>query len=272
MAEVINYQRQDGTTESRPLLKAKPRAIFKSANEIVGITFQFNCPFEACFCSISQVERERNKILGIPTGSCPFQRSYKIIDSCLFTSSSLSAMVDDLHSSNAKRNIPTSVGFPICYSYAQNNGYTENMFRLLTGNKLFFPYEMMTSWREMESVTTPPPPKAFASILRDSEGLTSSEHDIFCQVWQSFNIDSLASLLILYNIADILHLADTTCFLFQRLHHITSIHPSYCNTISSLAIQAALLNSHEPRNNSKKLFLEFMNEETYQIFTEGLKG
>ena len=272
MSEEISYRRPNGSVYKRPLLKEKPRIIFKSANEIMGLSFRFTCPFEQCACKMSTKTRAEKRLKGLKTPSCPFQRRIKCVDTFLFTGVSLQSMVQDLHVSVGKRGIDKALGFPICKEYSVQQSYTKEQFEALIRSKSFFPYELCTSWIGMESQVSPPAPEDFASLLTDSKGLTPCEHEEFVEIWRLFEIQSLAHLLRFYNIADTLLLGESVRFLFDRIHKITGIYATHVFTISSLAVYAALLNSKDPHNRRKRLFLPFLEKETYEIFSEALTG
>ena len=217
-------------------------------------------------------QRNEARLRGEKSQSCPFERRIRLVDSLLFAGASLDAMVQDLNETASKHQLPLRKAFPTCYQFAKANSYDEKMFKLMTSSKMNFPYEVCSSWESMCNIRTPPPANAFASSLRDSPGLTTSEHEEFCQIWEVFKIDSLASLLIFYNKLDTMLTADTCLFLFNRLHHITKIFPTHVFTISSLAIESALLNSRHPDKPWKPLFIPFLETEIYDRFCGALNG
>ena len=89
MKHMITYERGDGSTYTLPLLKDKPRILFKSENAPITLQFRFVCPNESCICRLDSVEKEKQGL----NGCCPLQRSIKFIDSCLFIQTSLSNII-----------------------------------------------------------------------------------------------------------------------------------------------------------------------------------
>ena len=63
---------------------------------------------------------------------------------------------------------------------------------------------MTGSLRDLINQKEAPGPQEFKSILRNSDGATEAEWSQFCKNWELFNVDSMASLLQLYNVVDCL--------------------------------------------------------------------
>ena len=124
----------------------------------------------------------------------------------------------------------------------------------------------------MENQTSPPSPENFASVLRGHNGLTPEEYDEFLNLWNKFNIKSLAHLSFLYNQADVLILADTLAFYLNKIHEVTGVFPTHLQTISGLAVKGACLQSRDPDRPWKRLFLQFVDERVYDLFSEALVG
>ena len=273
MTENIQYTSKKGGCYFKPLLRGDPKICFKSLQEVVGLTFQFNCPFEgSCPCSIPNHARKESRLKGEKSASCPFERKIKMVDALLFTQSSLQSMVTDVHESIEKRGVSLEEAFPSMYNYAQDHNFSPEMFQLSIQAKMDFPYELCSDWDLMSSYTSPPPPEAFASTLRDSAGLTDFEHREFCKIWHTFNIDNLTTLLRIYNIWDACLTSDVCIFYFEQLYSITKIWPTHVYTLASLAVKSALLNSKCPDNHRKRLFLPFLDSENYQKFKGILTG
>ena len=71
---------------------------------------------------------------------------------------------------------------------------------------------MTGSLRDLINQKEAPEPQEFKSILRNSDGASEAEWSQFCKNWELFNIDSMASLLQLYNVVDCLLQASTIGF------------------------------------------------------------
>ena len=71
---------------------------------------------------------------------------------------------------------------------------------------------MTGSLRDLINQKEAPEPQEFKSILRNSDGASEAEWSQFCKNWELFNIDSMASLLQLYNVVDCLLQASTIAF------------------------------------------------------------
>lgn len=272
MEETIKYTNQQGKTYHRPLLKGKPQICFKDSQQPIGIRFSFTCPFEICVCKQKRTLPSDARLKERKIGTCPFQRKIKISDTFLMVPNSLSAQVDDLRESSRIRKVPLKETFPTTYDFAMSRGYSEEHFQILVKSKLPFPYEKISSWKDLEEQKSPPPASAFSSILRGTNGLPLNEYDEFVKIWNFFNFQNLAQLLEIYNITDVCLHCDTTCFYYERIHKITGLFPSHFFTISSLALQSALYNCKNPDDESKRLFLQYLDEDVYNLFSQALNG
>ena len=200
ITEKITYTAKDGSQYTKPLLKGTPTICYKSVNEPIGLTFQYSCPFEVCVCQTPRKTSIEARMKGEKRGSCPFARKIKVIDTMLFIPASLSSQIEDLHASRISRGISLEEAFPSCYKFGRSQGYSESMLQTYVKGKFFFPYEYAECWSKMANQKEPPPPTAFSSILRDSEGLTTEEYAEFVKSWEMFEVDSLSTLLKIYNI------------------------------------------------------------------------
>lgn len=79
----ITYNRRDGSTYERRLLKGNPFVLFKSENTPLSITIKFQCPFEVCECSMKEGKRQELKKKG-EFSNCPFRRKVRFSDSLHF--------------------------------------------------------------------------------------------------------------------------------------------------------------------------------------------
>ena len=272
MEEIIEYTNRQGKKYRRPLLKGKPQICFKDSQQPIGIKFSFTCPFEICVCKQKRLSTGDARLKAEKAGTCPFQRKIKISDTFLMIPNSLNAQVDDLRESSLSRNIPLEESFPTTYRFAMSRGYSDEHFQILVKSKLPFPYEFATSWKELHEQKSPPPATAFASILRGTDCLPQDEYEDFLRIWELFNFQNLGHLLEVYNLTDVCLHSDVTCFYYERLHKVTGLFPAHFYTVSSLALQSALYNSRDPDDDSKRLFLQYLDEDVYNLFLQALNG
>lgn len=273
MSYMVTYSLPDGRTVTKPLLKGKPKFLFRRLNEIISITFQFQCPnVSYCPCQMTKSERKAKRIKGEISQNCPWNRKVKLIDGYLFTGAAMDKCVEDMHSYSQRTDTPLSKIFPDLFRYCEKMGYTETMFKSLCKSKLFFPYEKIEDFHQVQNFRHKPSKEDFQSILRASEGLTDQEYSEFSDFWDMFNFDSLLSLLHLYNITDVLVSAGFFKIYWEKLHEITKLHPLNFNTVSALAVQSAVLNAKDPNDKNKPLFIEFLEKNVYDFFSESCRG
>ena len=108
----------------------------------------------------------------------------------------------------------------------------------LLKQKGFFPYDYLDSLEKLKD-DKPPPQKAFFSKL-SGKGLSSGQYEQVKNVWKSFNIKSLKDYLLLYNVSDVLLLADV----FENFRDLClenyGLDPVHCYTAPGLAWDAML--------------------------------
>ena len=108
----------------------------------------------------------------------------------------------------------------------------------LLKQKGFFPYDYLDSLEKLKD-TKPPPQNAFYSKLR-GKGINNSDYKHVLNVWKSFNIKTLKDFLKLYNISDVLLLAD----IFENFRDIClknyGLDPVHYYTAPGLAWDAML--------------------------------
>ena len=270
--EVITYTRQNGTTYRRKLLRGEPRAIFKSENEIISLSFKFTCPFELCACRMSREEREHLKLEEKPLRPCPFARKLRFIDTFLFTNCSLDKMITGLHQARVKEGLPLDQAFYSTVRYARSLHLSPRQTEILISKKLTMPFEALTTVEAMINQTTCPPPSYFKSVLKGKKGLTAQEMNDFRQVWDECNVQNLYQLFTWYNILDTCQMADATAFYMGKLHAVCGLHPLHFLTISSLSLASMLYNCRSPDNRHRRLFLPFLSQEIYEFFEANLCG
>ena len=271
-SEVITYTADNGVKYERKLLAKPPSICFKNKNEIVGIRIQFTCPYLHCSCQLSAVDRRQMRLEGRSYLACPFKRSIKFVDSYQFVSSGLGEMVQDLNNFHVKTGKPLEELFPSSLAYCNSLGFNNKCFKIFVRGKFFFPFEKVDSWRRMSTQTEPPPPTDFVSTLRGRDRLSPKEYSKFLELWTEFGIKSMAHLAEIYNKADVLIQQDTLAFYFERIHHVTQLWGCHFYTLSGLAVKAAMLNSPHPDRPRQRLFLQFLDERVYDLFSQALIG
>ena len=149
---------------------------------------------------------------------------FKIIfkDSLKFMASSLEALVNNLPE-GALNNL--------------NKYFTSKQVKLLK-QKGFFPYDYMDSIEKLKD-TEPPPQKAFYSKLT-GKGINNYNYNHVLNVWKTWNMKTFKEYLELYNITDVLLLADV----FENFRDIClknyGLDPVYYYTAPGLAWDAML--------------------------------
>ena len=149
---------------------------------------------------------------------------FKIVfkDSLKFMASSLEALVNNLPE-GALNNL--------------NKYFTEKQVKLLK-QKGFFPYDYMDDIEKLKD-TEPPPQKAFYSKLT-GKGINNYNYNHVLNVWKTWNMKTFKEYLELYNITDVLLLADV----FENFRDIClknyGLDPVYYFTAPGLAWDAML--------------------------------
>ena len=151
-------------------------------------------------------------------------KTFKIIfkDSLKFMSSSLGALVS---------NLPKN-GFKNILRY-----FSKEQAEILK-QKGFYPYEYMDKVERFND-TTPPPRKAFYSKLSGS-GITKTDYKHVWNVWKTFNMKNFKDYHELYNITDVLLLADVFENFRDLCLKIYKLDPVYYFTAPGLAWDACL--------------------------------
>ena len=151
-------------------------------------------------------------------------KTFKIIfkDSLKFMSSSLGALVS---------NLPKN-GFKNILRY-----FSKEQSEILK-QKGFYPYEYMDKVERFND-TTPPPRKAFYSKLSGS-GITKTDYKHVWNVWKTFNMKNFKDYHELYNITDVLLLADVFENFRDLCLKIYKLDPVYYFTAPGLAWDACL--------------------------------
>ena len=174
---------------------------------------------------------------------------FKIIfkDSLKFMSLSLGALVN---------NLPKD-GFKNILKY-----YSEEQAEILK-QKGFYPYEYMDKVEKFND-PTPPPRKAFYSKLSGRE-ITKTDYKHVWNVWNTFNMKTLKEYHKLYNITDVLLLADVFENFRDLCLKIYKLDPVYYFTAPGLAWDACL--------KMTDIQLELINDVNMLLmFEKGIRG
>ena len=270
--EIIEYTKSDGTLYARPLIKGIPKITFKNDNTPISISFQFHCPYEFCGCTTSIKTREAMKARGERIHECGLRRRIRFLDSCLICPASLASMIDDLHIAREKEHMSLDDMFPNTYAYARSLDFTYEQFQALTSSKMTMPFEFVGSFETLESTTQPPSPSDFASLLKGSEGLNDEDMAEFTRNWNLFGCRNLLQIYYIYGACDTLLLSDAMTFYLNKLHSITRLFASHFLTLSSCALASVFLNSRDPKDARKPLFLPFLSGDVYEKFQQCLVG
>ena len=149
---------------------------------------------------------------------------FKIVfkDSLKFMSSSLGVLVNNL-AKHVLKNI--------------NKYYTPEEVELIK-QKGFYPYEYMDT-EEKFNDTKLPPPQAFYSKL-SGKGITNKDYKHACNVWKTFKMETFKDYHKLYNVTDVLLLADVFENFRNLCLKIYGLDPVYYYTAPGLAWDACL--------------------------------
>ena len=176
-------------------------------------------------------------------------KNFKIIfkDSLKFMASSLEALVNNLPE-GALNNL--------------NKYFTDKQVKLLK-QKGFFPYDYMDNIEKLKD-TKPPPQKAFYSKLT-GKGINNYNYKHVLNVWNTWNMKTFKEYLELYNISDVLLLADV----FENFRDIClknyGLDPVYYYTAPGLAWDAML--------KMTKINLELLSDVDKLLMVEkGIRG
>ena len=174
---------------------------------------------------------------------------FKIIfkDSLKFMASSLDALVNNLSEDDFKN---------------LKKYFTPEEVKLLK-QKGFFPYEYLDSIEKLKD-TTPPPQKAFYSKLT-GKGINNYNYKHVLNVWKTFKMKTFKNFLEVYNVSDVLLLADV----FEKFRDVClknyGLDPVYYYTAPGLAWDAML--------KMTKINLELLSDVDMLLMIEkGIRG
>ena len=245
---------------------------FRDSNTPLFLKLKFSCPSiqECARCSLTLPEKKALLASKLPLPKCPFAQWIQFMDSISHISYPLGSMIEDLNLTADKSKVNRSTIFPCVYQYLGSLGLNDQEQELTATSKLTFPFEKIDSINYLENTIAPPPPTDFHSILR-SEGIDTQSYKLFCDIWRTLKVSNMLQLMKIYAVLDVLYLNDCLAYYFDQIHKITGHYPSYYQTISSLALDAALRHSHDPVKTST-IQLEMLSEPIYKKFETMLIG
>ena len=176
-------------------------------------------------------------------------KTFKIVfkDSLKFLASSLEALVNNL----------TKEDFKNLHKY-----FTPKQAEILK-QKGFYPYEYMDSEEKFNN-TKPPPQRAFYSNL-SGKGISNKNYNHVLNVWNTFNMKIFKEYHELYNITDVLLLADVFENFWDICLKIYGLDPVYYFTAPGLAWDACL--------KTTGIQLELLSENNMSLlFEKGIRG
>ena len=191
--ERITYPAHDGTSYTRNLLVGPPRAIFRSENEVLSLTWKYSCPFERCHCKLSGKEKQTLQENNQRLRACPFQRQIRILDSYQFIQAPLDSMISQVHEAGRKENLPLARIFPTTLNFLRSRNLNQRQIDLVIKGKIKMPYESMSSPEDLRK-TQCPGPEAFTSELRGTGPLNEEEMKNFETIWRELNIPDMYTL------------------------------------------------------------------------------
>ena len=168
-------------------------------------------------------------------------------DSLKFMSSSLEALVNNLSKEDFKN---------------LHKEFTPRQVQLLK-QKGFYPYEYMDSVEKFNE-TKPPPQKAFNSKL-SGKGISNKNYNHVLNIWDTFNMKTFKDYHELYNVTDVLLLADVFENFRDLCLKIYGLDPVYYFTAPGLAWDACL--------KTTGIQLELLSENNMLLmFEKGIRG
>ena len=134
---------------------------------------------------------------------------------------------------------------------------------------MVLPHEYATDYQTLLDTKEPPAKELFYSQLKEAT-ITDGQYQNFLKVWNKLNITSLLQLYQIYNICDTILYGDSVSFFFEKLFQLTHLYPSKYLTLSSLAVDSLLFNGRHPRYKNRRLFLPFMDSESYELVANSM--
>merc|ERR1711911_389408 len=101
---------------------------------------RFNSNLHACmektaFAKLVKKKRKDMRLRGEYTPTCPFERQLVFKDVLLFTNTSLSSMIEDLHIVREKEGLTLKQTFPNSYRWCKRQGFEEEAITTIVSSK-----------------------------------------------------------------------------------------------------------------------------------------
>ena len=123
--------------------------------------------------------------------------------------------------------------FPLASFFCDSQNYSDEQFMSFIKSKLELPFELITDFEAMDSITSPPPRSKFASTLRGTDEISAESYAHFLHVWETLEITNLTELVVIYQIADTTLFADAVVFFFNKLFRKLHLWPRSCSCSST---------------------------------------
>ena len=154
--------------------------------------------------------------------TCPFKRRLTFNDSFLMLGQSLDSIVQNMHESVKKANVPIHKAFPASKAFADQKNLSMSQFKTIIEGKLSMPHEFVTSFDVLVQTTEPPPKEKFFSKLRNSH-ITEASYTYFCTMWRELGVSNLLGMYQYYNVLDTVLFADAFTWFYEKLFQMTKV-------------------------------------------------
>ena len=185
-------------------------------------SYRFSCPRERCSCRIPKKQRQAMALNDTRVESCPFKRRLTFNDSFLMLGQSLDSIIQNMHESVNKSNVPIHQAFPASKAFADQKNLNMSQFKTIIEGKLSMPHEFVTSFDVLVQTTEPPPKEKFFSKLRNSH-ISSESYTYFCTMWRELGVTNLLQMYEYYNVLDTVLYADAFTWFYEKLFQMTKV-------------------------------------------------
>lgn len=207
------------------------------------ISFSFNLPND----NKKEEPKERRPLFNHNTIEIRFLDSYKF----------LSESLDSL-----SKNLPFEKK-PILINYFKKLKYEEEDQIKLLSKKGFYPYEYVDSFERYKETSLPPIEKFYSKI--SNSNISNNDYNHAINIWNEFKIKNLGEYHRLYNITDVLILADVFTNFRNICYKTYKLDPLFYYTTPGLAWDAMLLKT--------EVKLDCLYDENMYLFVEkGIRG
>ena len=189
-------------------------------------SYRFSCPRERCSCRIPKKQRQAMALNDTRVESCPFKRRLTFNDSFLMLGQSLDSIIQNMHESVNKSNVPIHQAFPASKAFADQKNLNMSQFKTIIEGKLSMPHEFVTSFDVLVQTTEPPPKEKFFSKLRNSH-ISSESYTYFCTMWRELGVTNLLQMYEYYNVLDTVLYADAFTWFYEKLFQMTKVKKNF---------------------------------------------